>query len=209
MSAPTVPLCSEIRSEKFGEAAVALRRRRHRRHPRARLLDQAALVVGEPERLAADDRTAGGEAELVRQVLALLDAGAVGEEVVGVQRVVAVELPHAAAELVGARLERRVEHRAAGAPVLGAERARQDLDLVDRVDRRLDDVGDAAQEVDVAGVVVDAVEQVVVLRRAGRRWRRTSAARARRAAAARRRREPREDRVVAAVDRQVFDGRRT
>ena len=82
------------------EAARALGRRRNRPDPRARLLDDAALVVGEPERLRADGRPARREPVLVRQVLALLDVGAVGEEVVGVHRVVAVELPGAPARLL-------------------------------------------------------------------------------------------------------------
>ena len=151
------------------------------------------------------DRSARREAVLVRQVVALLDAGPFGEEVVCVQRVIAVELPDGAAQLVRARLERRVEHGAARAAVLGAERAGQDLDLVDGVDRRLDDVGDAAQEIDVARVVVDPVQQVVVLRRphavGGKHQRRAGALLRRHDAGG----ETGEDRVVAAVDRQILD----
>src|SRR5205807_1405439 len=103
-------------------------------------VDQTPLVVAEPERLRSDHRTATRDAELVRQVLAFLESRAVREEVVGVQRVVPVELPYRAAELVRSGLQRRVEHRAARTPVFRAERARQDLDFIDRVDRRLDDV---------------------------------------------------------------------
>ena len=170
-----------------------------------RPLDQASLVIAEPERLLPRQRSARGESKLVRQVIALLDAGALGEEVVLVQRVIAVELPHAAAHLAGARFQRGVEHRAAGTPVLGAERAGQDFDLVHRVDRRLHDIGDAAEEVDVAGVVVDAVEEVVVLRRPDA----VGGKHQRRARPGLRRHDPcrqtGKDGVIAPVDRQILD----
>ncbi len=51
-----------------------------------------ALVVGEEERLVLEHRAADGAAELVLLELRLAAAGAVVEEVVGVERVVAVEL---------------------------------------------------------------------------------------------------------------------
>src|SRR5207249_9216677 len=82
---------------KIGEAARTLRRRRHRLHPGARRFDQASLVIAEPEGLLPEQRPARREAILVRQVIAFLEAGAPGEEVVLVQRVIAVELPRAAA----------------------------------------------------------------------------------------------------------------
>src|SRR5439155_26772344 len=113
------------------EAAGAFELGRYRPHPGACLLNQAALIVRKPEGFLVERRAAGGETELIRQVLTFLDAGPFGEEIVGVQRVVAIELPHRAAQLAGSGLERRIEHRAARAAVLGAERAGQDLDLVD------------------------------------------------------------------------------
>jgi hypothetical protein len=116
-----------------------------------------------------------------------------------------MELPDGAAQLTGARLQRGVHDRAAGAAVFGAERAGENLDLVDRVDRRLDDVSDAAEEVDVAGVVVDAVQQVVVLRRphaVGREHQRRARAGLRRHDAGD---QAGEHRIVAPVDREVFD----
>ena len=187
------------------EAARALEGCRNRPDPRARLLDDAALVVGEPERLRAPRRTAPRGSVLVRQVLAFFDVGPVGEEVVGVQSVVPVKLPGAPAKSARPRLEGCVEHRSAGAAVLGAERARHDFDLVNGVDRRLDDIGHAAEEVDVARVVVDPVEQVVVLRGphavGGKHQRRARAGLGRHHSGA----EAGEDRIVAAVDRQVFD----
>jgi len=69
----------------------------------------------------------------------------------------------------------------------------------------LDDIGDAAQEIDVARVVVDPVQQVVVLRRphpvGGKHQRRARALLWRHHAGD----EAGEDGVIAAVDRQVFD----
>ena len=83
-----------------GKPARPLERRRHRPDPRARLLDQAALVVREPERLVGDRGSTGREPELVRQVVTFLDVGAIGEEIVGVHRIVPVELPHRPTQLV-------------------------------------------------------------------------------------------------------------
>jgi hypothetical protein len=188
-----------------GEPAGALARRGHGLVPDPGLLDERPLVVGEPEGLAFRDRAARGEAELVGLVLALRHARPVREEVVGVEAVVAVELPGAAVELVAPRFERGVEHRAAGAAVLGAERAGEDLELGDGVDGRLDHVGHAAQEVDVAVVVVDAVEQVVVLGRldaVGGEHERGARADVRRDDS---RRQSGEKGVVTTVERQVVD----
>ncbi len=108
-------------------------------------------------------------------------------------------------QLVRARLQGRVEDRAARTAVLRAERARQDSDLVDGVDRGFYDIGDAAEEVDIARVVVDAVEQVVVLRRphaVGREHERGARALLRWQHADR---EAGENRIVASVDRQASD----
>ena len=205
MSGPTRAALQTDQVREVGEAAGPLPRGGHGLVPDPGLLDQRALVVGEPEGLALHDGTAGGEAELVGNVFALLHARPVREEVVRVERVVAVELPGAAVELVAAGLERGVEHRAAGTAVFRAERAGEDLELGDGVDGGLDHVGYAAQEVHVAVVVVDAVEQVVVLGGldavGGEHEGRPGAMLGRDDA----RLEPGEEGVVPAVERQVVD----
>ena len=62
-----------------------------------------ALVVGEEEGLVLEDRAAERAAELVLLEIGLGAAGAVVEEVVGVERVVAVELEAAAVEACSCR----------------------------------------------------------------------------------------------------------
>ena len=71
-----------------------------------------ALVVAEEERLVLEHRAAEGAAELVLLEVRLGAAGAVVEEVVGVEGVVAEELEGAAVELVGARLDLQVDDAA-------------------------------------------------------------------------------------------------
>ena len=66
---------------------------------------------------------------------------------------------------VGAGLDGRIENRAGGTTQFSAEFRSLNLELLNRVDRRQNDVVGAVQEVDGVGVVVDAVKQVVVLRR--------------------------------------------
>ena len=81
-----------------------------------------------------------------------------------IEFVVAEELPNVAMQAVGAGFDGGVEDGACGAAQLGAELAGLHLDLRDGVHRRQDDVVGAVEEVDGVGVVVDAVQQVVVLR---------------------------------------------
>ena len=65
---------------------------------------------------------------------------------------------------VGAGLDGRVENGACGTAQFSAEIRGLHLELLNRVHRRQDDVVGSVQEVDVVRVVVDAVQQVVVLR---------------------------------------------
>ena len=77
-----------------------------------------------------------------------------------------MELPRRAVERVRAAAERRVDDRAAGASVLGAEVVGDDLELFDRVRRHLHDLVREALVAGAVGVVVDAVEDEVVERAA-------------------------------------------
>ena len=81
-----------------------------------------------------------------------------------IEFIVAEELPDVAMQAVGAGLDGGVEHRTGGTAQLGAELAGLHLELLDGVHRRQDDVVGAVEEVDGVGVVVNAVQQVVVLR---------------------------------------------
>src|SRR6185436_20725993 len=103
------------------EPAVTLARRGYRHLPDLILLGDAPLVVGKEERLSLHDGAAGGEAELVRVVPALLEAARVLEELRRLEAVVTVELPGAPVELVGAGLEGGAEDGPARAAVFGPE----------------------------------------------------------------------------------------
>ena len=123
-----------------------------------RLAEARAFVIGKPKSLIALDPAAGRAAELV---LAEGPSGlAVGvlEEVGGVEFVVAQELPNAAVNLVRARFQRGVEHRAARAAKLGAERVGLEFELANGVHRRLEHIGGATEKVDIVAVIVDAIE---------------------------------------------------
>jgi hypothetical protein len=151
---------------------------------------------------------AAGCAKLILPQLALGNAPVVFKPVRRIQLVVAEELPHRAVQAVGAGLDGRVQNRAGGTAQFGAEVRRLHLELLDGVQRRQDDEVGAVEEVDRVGVVVDAVEQVVVLRRTQAVGR--ECARSRVAAGVGLRRlhagaKLREEREVAPVQRKAVD----
>ena len=88
------------------------------------------------------------------------------KEVGGVELVVAEKFPDVAVETVGAGLDGGVENGGAGAAELGAEVRGLHFEFLNGVDRRKNDEVRAVEEVHGVGVVVDAIEQVIVLRRA-------------------------------------------
>src|SRR5580765_2357324 len=70
-------------------------------------------------------------------------------------------------EFIRARLNRGIQHGSAGATEFGAEIGGLYFELLDSVHRRQHNEVGAVQKVDRVGVVVDAIQHVVVLRRAG------------------------------------------
>ncbi len=96
--------------------------------------------------------------------LALLDTAVVLKPVRRVEFVVAEKLPHGTVDLVGAGLDCCVQHGARGTSKLRAEVRRLDLELRESINGRQDDKVCAVQEVSGVGVVVDAVQQIIVLR---------------------------------------------
>ena len=135
-----------------------------RRHVRDRAAGRCglarALVIGEEEGLVVDDRAAGRAAELVLVERRARQAGRIGEEVVGVEIVVAQKLEDRAVKLIGAALDGGVDHRAGGVAELGGEVVGLDLELLYRVDRG--DYRDAVASDGAGvrdGVVVDAIER--------------------------------------------------
>ena len=101
------------------------------------------------------NRPAEGAAELVRIERRL--GG--GEEIPGVQRIVAIVLEHRSAEAIAAGPDREVHDGAAEHAELGGRVVGLDLEFLDRLERRRD-VDERVQRL----VVRDAVEHVVVPR---------------------------------------------
>src|SRR5262249_15979237 len=87
------------------------------------------------------------------------------KKVGGVELIVAEKLPGSTMELVGAGLDRSVQNRRARPAVLSAEAGGLHLEFLNRIDRRQNHEVCPVKEVHGVGVVVDAVEQVVILRR--------------------------------------------
>src|SRR5262249_32747916 len=105
-------------SDGLGENALALQNGRDRRdHGPAGSLP-LPLIVGEEERAAALNRSAGDAAELVPSEFRLGRDGR-GEEVASVERLVAEELEAGSVELVRARALGEVDDAAVEAPELG------------------------------------------------------------------------------------------
>ena len=67
-------------------------------------------------------------------------------------------------DVVGTGLDGGIEHRAGGTAELSAEVGGLDIEFLDRVNRRKNGEVRSVEEVDRVGVIVDAVEQIVVLR---------------------------------------------
>src|SRR6185312_2203500 len=82
-----------------------------------------------------------------------------------VENVVAEILPGRAVEAVGTRLDGGVEHGGAGAAKLSTEAGGLHLELLDGFQRRKHNVVGSVQEIHGVGIVVNAVQHVVVLRR--------------------------------------------
>ncbi len=144
------------RDPRAAEVAVALGLRSAR--TRARTVPRVLLVPlrrCEEMQLVLDDRSANRAAEVVALQLVLRLVRSLEEVVLRVQRVAAAEVEAAAAELVRAAAGDDVDLRAAGLAELRAVAVAQDLELLDRLDRRVDE--DRAVRADV--VVVRAVDR--------------------------------------------------
>ena len=143
-----------------------LRRGRHLPSAWNPLLVAQPLVVGEPERPIAHDRSANRAAELIALALRLGRSKQLRKIVVGVERIVSEELEQAAVHAVGARLDGGVDNGARAAAVFRRIRIRLDLEFLQRLYRRLDELHVFAAERIRVPDVVDAVEQKDVIERA-------------------------------------------
>ena len=124
-----------------------------------------ALVVREEERLVPRDRAAEGQPILVAVLGPSLNAGCIVEKVVGVELVIAKEVPAGSVKLVRSRLDLRVDDRSLAPAELGVVRPGLDLEGLERVRGRLNGLGAPLLPVGRERVVVDAVEGEVVLER--------------------------------------------
>ncbi len=144
------------RSRRGGEVAAPLFGREHGQGRRGAADVPVALVVGEGEELVRRQRSTQRGPELVLLQLGL-GLGGGREEVAGLERVAAIELPGPAVPLIGAGLGDDVDDGARVASVLRAVGVGEDLELLDRVRGR------TQHEAGVEGVVVGrAVEEEVV-----------------------------------------------
>ena len=120
------------------------------------------LVVAENEELVLLDRPAEGEASDVLIVWALRASGRDVLEGVRVELLVAQEAEDRSLEAVRALLDGGVDDRARRFAELGRVGAGLDAELLERVDRGLDNLGGTLLQVGGAGVVVGPIEGVVV-----------------------------------------------
>ena len=151
--------CRSIREEGRKVSADFVLRG-HERQLRAALNDAKAFVIHEEKCLVVNDWAAECRPELI------LVIGLTAEQVESVGRVegiIAKELVCVAVKLVGAGLDDGVENGAVATAKFRAVRVGLNFELLDRIDRRLDDVGLARENVTEVGVVVNAVEQEIVL----------------------------------------------
>src|SRR3984957_20930817 len=152
---------------KIGVAAVALQ---HGGHADSRLgvalYVPETLIITKIEDLVLYDGAADGSSELVPAQLTLFDSVVIFKPVRCIEHIVAKEFPGCAVDTVRAGLDRSVENGTCGTSQLGTEVRSLDFEFRDRVRRRKNDKICSVEEVDVVGIVVDAVQQVVVLRRA-------------------------------------------
>ena len=118
-----------------GKITVAHGCRRHRAESLRLLPVVGPFVAGEEEQLVPDERTAHRPAELV---LTRLGFGLGGRQEVRPRLQVLVEViaERRAAQLIGSALDHHVRRHAAGESLIGVERAGDDADGVDGLQRR-------------------------------------------------------------------------
>jgi hypothetical protein len=142
-------------ANRLAEDPLPLQRRRHGREHRAPDRLTLTLVVDEEECLVPADRTADDATELVAAKLRL--GAARREQVPGVERLVAEELEHRAAEGIGPGLGRQVDHATVEPSELRRRAVGLELELLNRVDGR--EIGDLSR---LGLKDRDAIEEVLI-----------------------------------------------
>ena len=134
-----------------------IQRRREDQTGRYTLADSQGLNIAEEKRLVFFDGTAQGPAKLVLAELRTGHAGFIGEEIVGVELVVAQELIKTAVESVGPGLSQQIDHGPARAAHFRGVAVGIHLHLLDHVDGRPQEEGEL-----LALIVVHPVDQLIV-----------------------------------------------
>ncbi len=106
---------------------------------------------------------ADSDPKLILPQSALLHASGIFKPVSCIEHIVAEEFPSGTVELVGAGLNRGVENCGTGTAMLCAKTGGLNFEFLDCVDWRQNDEIRAVQEIHRVGVVVNAVEQIIVL----------------------------------------------
>ena len=146
------------------EHALPLRERRHGQDARGGEVLTEPLIGPEEEQSVARDRPAEGGTALMPGEVVLAEPEGVGIPRLGRQRGIAVEVPARAADLIGARLDGDVDHRARRSTELGRVAVGLHLELVDRIRVGLHHLRRERLRILRALVVVEPVEHEVVLR---------------------------------------------
>ena len=112
------------------------------------------------ERLVFDHRPTNREAEVVA-----LERGHLGgiEEVPGIQLLITEKVVCRAMKQVGTRLHGEIHNATGGSPELRRVRVGLYFEFLNRVDRRLDHLRLIRIERCVVGIVIEAIEQVIVV----------------------------------------------
>src|SRR5581483_42890 len=148
---------------KVGVAAVPLSLSRHGRLEDCALPSAETFIICKKEKfvtavkyLRDHNRSTGRKSELVLAQLTFVGLKQPGrrillafKEICGIELVVAEELPQRAMQIVGAGLDRSVEHSGPRAAVFGAEIRGQDFEFLNGVNRRQNYEIGAVQEVNV------------------------------------------------------------
>src|ERR1700730_11577219 len=112
-------------------------------------------------------RNQQGSAQSCTELVAPVGSTLPFKEIASIQFVVAEKLENAAMKLIRARLDGGIEDRAISPSELGAIATGLDFEFLDGIHRRLDDIAGAVLQIGDIRVVVNTVQQIVVLIRAG------------------------------------------
>src|ERR1700733_1040423 len=145
------------------EVADALIVERHSSDAAYTLRDARALVIEEVEQFVLLDRSTEAAAELILMILRTAQVVAVGEEVIGVEVVVAQVFEQQAVHRVGPALRIHRNNGTGTAAIFSRVRIGDDVEFLDDVDRGVRRLRAQFLHVLRECVVVDAVQDEIVL----------------------------------------------